>query len=320
MNFADNFQINSQTINNTFNSLLSGPMDAAAFAKALKGMPSLSGYLGEGQREPLNELVNNALYAESPEEMESIQHNIQKITAPAEEKMLSDTFGAAVRTEGFLDVDEARWISLLGLSGPEEYKRLQGLPPEFFAPLGFAVMLHNIFQRIEDNAPKENPPDMDFCPVAIMYCKVVENLLKKLHTPIYVHRIGHIATIKKGICFDTLLGKDGVTISDPKDLSIGSFSVNIAKTPYSNHVDERRRFKVTPRTDTISKLVGTSGRDVHQGWCDHAWALSVIRAIRNKSAHDAAPITRANFDWLLDELFRRGGLLRIVELAQKTPV
>lgn len=320
MNFAENIQINSQTINNTFHTLLAGPVDAASFVKALAGMPTLSGYLDEGQREPLNELVNNALYAESPEEMETIQHNIQAITAPAEEEMLSDTLGAVVRTEGFLDVDEPRWISLLGLSGHEEYNRLRELPPEFFAPLGFAVMLHNIFQRIEDNAPEANRSDMDFCPVAIMYCKVVENLLKKLHTPIYVHRIGHIATIKKGVYFDTLLGKDGVTISDTKDLSIGSFSVNIARTPFSNHVDERRRFKVTPRTDTIPKLVGTTGSDVHQRWCDHAWTLSVIRAIRNKSAHEAAPITRENFDWLIEELFQKGGLLRIAELAKKTPV
>ena len=320
INFAENIQINSQTINNTFHTLLAGPVDAAAFAKALAGMPTLSGYLEKGQRKPLEELVNNARCAESLEERDTIQHSIQSITAPAEEKMLSDTLGAAVRTEGFLDVDEQRWISLLGLSGQEEYSRLRELPPEFFAPLGFAVMLHNIFQRIEDNAPNTQKSDMDFCPVTIMYCKVVEGLLKKLHTPIYVHKIGSIATIKKGVYFNTLLGRDGMTITETKDLTIGSFSVNIAKASVSNHVDERRRFTVIPKTDTIQKLVGTAGSNLHQQWCDHAWAISVIRAIRNKSAHEAAPITRENFDWLIEELFHKGGLLRIAELAKETPI
>lgn len=320
MNFAEHIQINSQTINNSFQTLLSGPVDAASFAKALAGMPSISGYIDTGKREILKELTEQVIYAETEAARAEIRDEIQGITASAEEEMLSDTLSAAVRTDGFLDVDEARWISLLGLSGQKEYDQLRELPAEFFAPLGFAVMLHNIFQRIEDNAPKSNQLDMDFCPVAIMYCKVVESLLKKLHTPIYVHKIGHIATIKKGVYFKTLLGKDGVSISDTKDLSIGSFSVNIAKTPFSNHVDERRRFVAKPITDTLQKLVGAAGSNVYQQWCDHAWTLSVIRAIRNKSAHEAAPITRENFDWLIEEMFHKGGLLRIAELAKVTPI
>ena len=318
---AQNIQINSQTINNTFHTLLTGTLDAAAFQKALASMPTISGYLDESKRMMLNNLVEEAGFEEDPDRKQELQSSIEAITAPSEEKLLSDTLGAAVRTEGFMDVNEERWISLLGLSGKEEYDRMCSLPAEFLAPLGFAVMLHNVFQRIEDNAPGSQMAEMDFCPVAIMYCKVVENLLKKLHTPIYVHKIGHIATInKKGVLFKTLLKKDGVTISDSKALSIGSFSLNIAKTQASNHVDAPQRFKIAPRSDTISVLSGSLGGTTYQRWCDHAYALEVIRGVRNKSAHEAAPITRANFDWLIEELFHKGGLLRIAELAKETSV
>ena len=54
---------------------------------------------------------------------------------------------------------------------------------------------------------------------------------------------------------------------------------------------------------------------INKIWSKHALALAVIQGIRNKSAHEAAPITRENFQWLIDTLFDGGELLRIAELA-----
>ena len=43
----------------------------------------------------------------------------------------------------------------------------------------------------------------------------------------------------------------------------------------------------------------------------------MIQAIRNKSAHEAAPISKSNFEWLVRVLFENGELVRIAELAEE---
>lgn len=237
--------------------------------------------------------------------------------------MLSDTVGAVVASDDFIDVSDERWIELLGIKTQQDLEKIRKLPTEFVTPLGFAVMLHNVFdkisQKIQEDSSGTSTRELDFCPVAIMYCKVVEAVLKKLHTPIYIERIGD-ATVKfGGIQFRDLLDSDGVTILPSKDLTIGSFAFNIVSTDRNNDIDEPDQFRASPKKSMIKRITTVSdySASINKTWFSHAKDLAVIQAIRNKSAHEAAPISKSNFEWLVRVLFENGELVRIAELAEE---
>ena len=150
-----------------------------------------------------------------------------------------------------------------------------------------------------------------------MYCKVVETVLKKLHTPIYINRIGD-ATVKfGGIKFRDLLAPDGISILTSKDLTIGSFAYHIVSTDRNNDIDEPDQFISFPKKSMIKRITTVTdySAEINKTWFSHAKDLAVIQAIRNKSAHEAAPISESNFEWLIRVLFKNGELSRIAELA-----
>ena len=63
--------------------------------------------------------------------------------------------------------------------------------------------------------------------------------------------------------------------------------------------------------------VGDYSASINKTWFSHAKDFAVIQAIRNKSAHEAAPISKSNFEWLIHVVFGNGELVRIVELAEE---
>lgn len=153
-----------------------------------------------------------------------------------------------------------------------------------------------------------------------MYCKVVEAMLKELHTPIYVDRIGD-STLKdkNGRKFNDLIDSGGIIDKADKELTIGSFAFSIVFTRRENSVDSPDTFFRKAKKDEIRRITGED-RDyeaINKLWCKHALALAVIQGVRNKSAHEAAPITRENFEWLMETLFDGGELLRIADLANR---
>ena len=164
---------------------------------------------------------------------------------------------------------------------------------------------------------------MDYCPVAIMYCKVVEALLKELHTPIYAQQIGdRTLNSSSGVVFGDLLHSDGTVDTSSKDLTIGSFSYHIVKPSNfdeSNNIDNPDDFLYEPKMWMIQKItrVKSYAQAINLEWSQHAVDLAVIQGVRNKSAHEARPITKENFDWLIQTLFDDGELIRIAELANR---
>lgn len=315
--------INAQVINTAFNTLLAGDTDTTGLLEALANMPTVSRFLSDSERGQLQELTTDLDFCETEDQKAEKLQDIEALVAPAEQRMLSDTIGAAVAMDSFYDISEERWAELLGIQGDtlEELGRIRSLPAEFATPLSFAVMLHNVFQQIaertESSSPNMEDKQLDYCPVAIMYCKVVEAMLKKLHTPIYIQRIGNLQVKKGGMRFSDLLASDGVTIKDSKDISIGSFAFNIVSGHKDNDVDHPNSFRVRPKTENINLITGFTNptAPANRKWSTHAEKLAVVHAIRNKSAHEAAPISKENFDWLIQVLFSDGELLRIAELA-----
>lgn len=309
--------INAKTINNAFHTLLAGQADSREFAEALRHLPTVSAYLSNEDQTKLLALKQERAACDTNEDIIDVEERIEELTEPARQQLISDTVGAAVATEDFTEVTEARWIALLGLHSSEELDRIRQLPTEIVTPLSFAVMLHNVFERISENM-QESVDELDYCPVAMMYCKVVEASLKKWHTPLYIERLGRDTLNSKGKRFSELLAEDGLTILPCKDLTIGSFSHSIVSGRKDNDINQPQAFYVKPIRSKIRRLsqVEDDGASINQKWSKHAQDLAVVQAIRNRSAHEATPITQANFTWLMDVLFREGEFLRIIELSQ----
>ena len=321
--YHNELHVNAQTINTAFNTLLTSESGTKDFLEAFSRMPTVSAYLNESQKAELLSLTGELAECETQEDIQDTEIRIEALTAPIEQQMLSDTVGAVVASEDFVDVSDERWMELLGINSQQELEKIRKLPTEFVTPLGFAVMLHNVFDKIsrkmQEGGSGSSSIELDFCPVAIMYCKVVEAVLKKLHTPIYIEQIGD-ATVKfGGVRFRDLLASDGVTILPSKDLTIGSFAFNIVSTDRNNNIDEPEQFKASPKKSMIKRLTTESDYSalINQMWFSHAKDLAVIQAIRNKSAHEAAPISKSNFEWLVRVLFGNGELIRIAELAEE---
>lgn len=318
--------IGVQSITNTLNTLLTGEIGSAEFRDALSAMPTVSGCLGEMQKNDLLKLIEELADCDTETDIVDTEARITEVTAPAEQKILSDFSGAVIESDGFITVSDERKIDLLHLSGKEELDRIWEKLPEFVGPLDFAMMLHNMFAQIacridsdSRDAGAEQLQELDYCPVAIMYCKVVEAILKRMHTPLYIKKLGtDPISGNSNILFRDLLEADGKTIRHSKDLTIGSFAFPIV-IPDRDHQDINKpdEFSSTPKKSKIRRLTDLKDDSlpINQKWAQHARALAIIRAIRNKSAHEAAPISKANFDWLIEVLFRKGELIRIAELA-----
>lgn len=336
----NDYHINIQSITNTFATLLNGDTSSQTYLEAFGNLPSLSMFIPRDSKtllsgkiktfqekakvfDMLNEEGDGDNCNEAELAVDIATDEVEEITRPAEQSMVGATFAAAMDLNDFFNVTADRWKDLIGISKTELEQRL---PSEFVTSLSSAVMLHNVFEAIRvkctenGDAQEKAETEIDYCPVAIMYCKVVEAMLKELHTPIYVSRIGD-ATIKEknGRQFINLIDKDGMINKADKDLTIGSFSFSIVATHRDNDIDEPETFYKKEKWPEIKQITGEDRKyeTVNELWREHALALAVIQGVRNKSAHEAAPITRKNFEWLIETLFEDGEILRIADLGNR---
>lgn len=317
----NNVQVNVQSMTNAFATLLNGDASSTKYLSAFGKLPSVQSLLPESIKSSWSDRLSALHSAEDEEDQYRIAAEVEAVTAPAEQELIGVSIAAAINTTDFFKLTDEQWTDLIHVSKDEFAKHL---PDEFMASLSFAVMLHNVFEAIRTKAASDQiaqekaETELDYCPVAIMYCKVIEAMLKEFHTPIYVDRIGD-ATLKgkDGRQFIDLLDENGMIDTSDKDLTIGSFAYSIVYTRKENNVDEPDTFIRSAKKAEIRRITGKD-RDfekINKIWSKHALALAVIQGIRNKSAHEAAPITRENFEWLIDTLFDGGELLRIAELA-----
>lgn len=353
--------VNAQTINTAFTTLLTPGASSESFLAAFDALPRLTAYFGEDQRKRIQQGSENLLaeyssyetcFDESGECIDEGRREIiegrivaqeaelEQLSAPAEQKLLSDTVGAVVNSDDFMTLSDQRWQELLGLKDTASVAKLKALPSEFVAPLTFAVVLHNVFDNVCNTASKHNDTgrdltkELDYCPVAIMYCKIVEAMLKQGHTPMYIRGLGEKTLKNGGQTTFADLGTPDEFDSTNKDLSIGSYVSHLVYLPkwkFSLDTPQQKprvndfwftaKFKgeTVDFTDNIRCLIGDEYQEDEMlpPWKSHARALKVIHEIRNRSAHEAVSITKENFDWLIEVLFKQGELLKIWELAEK---
>lgn len=361
----NNVQINAQTINTAFNTLLDASATGEMLLQAFHSLPSLSAYIPETEKTLVSgkttQLLSDydaydACFSENGQctdaalsqkiggRIAETEGELESINVPAEKKMISDTMGAVIASDAFMDVSEQRWEELLKIS-PEKVSQLRKLPAEISTPLSFAVVLHNVFDEVYSGIVQKKangkvdvdgiaPDKMDFCPVAIMYCKIVESILKKVHTPLYIKGLGEKSLKLGGSAVFSDLGSPDDFNEDHKELSIGSYVSHLVflpkkkislDTPMRKPSNNDFRFGVMTFGDTeedyndnIRRLIDDSDTEDEKigPWKVHARALKIIQEIRNRSAHEAIPITKENFDWLIEVLFEKGEFLRIWELSK----
>lgn len=361
----NNVQINAQTINTAFNTLLDASATGEMLLQAFHSMPSLNAYIPETEKTLVSgkttQLLSDydaydACFSENGQCIDAVlsqkiggriaetEGELESINVLAEKKMISDTMGAVIASDAFMDVSEQRWEELLKIS-PEKVSQLRKLPAEISTPLSFAVVLHNVFDEVYSGIVQKKangkvdvdgiaPDKMDFCPVAIMYCKIVESILKKVHTPLYIKGLGEKSLKLGGSAVFADLGSPDDFNEGHKELSIGSYVshlVFLPKKKISLDAPMRKpsnndfRFGVMTFGDTeedyndnIRRLIDDSDTEDEKigPWKVHARALKIIQEIRNRSAHEAIPITKENFDWLIEVLFEKGEFLRIWELSK----
>lgn len=360
-----NVQINAQTINTAFNALLDASASPETLLRAFQSLPSLSAYIPDSKRLLIEGKASqlhadydayDSCFSEAGECVDAIrcqeiegriieaENELESVNAPAEKKMISDTMGAVIASDAFIDVSEKRWETLLRI-GADKVSQLRKLPAEVSTPLSFAVVLHNVFDEVyrgivnkTENGDSDIagivPEKMDFCPVAIMYCKIVESILKKTHTPLYIKGLGEKSLKLGGSTVFADLGTPDNFNEDHKELSIGSYVshlVFLPKKKLSLDVPMKKpsnsdfRFGIMTfgdseedYNDNIRRLIADSDTEDEKigPWKVHARALKIIHEIRNRSAHEAIPITKENFDWLIEVLFEKGEFLRIWELSK----
>lgn len=308
--------INAQAINTAFSTLLTPGINADTMLEAFNALPRMTAYLPESQIAEVKQL-SSGLSTADDKEKEVIIGKIEEITIPAEQRMLGDTLCAALDSDDLVGVEESEWRNLLGMG--TDIEGLQSLPTEYLDLLKFALMIHGVFEKIRQAMPKDKQNELDYCPVAIMYCKLVENMLKRRHTPMYIDCLGE-KTMKPGGETFASLGTPEQFNYRHRDLAIGSFSFHLVNARINVYAPVKSTFSFETKNDNdyewnINEL-SAGDEEAKEKWMEHAQSLAYVHQIRNKSAHEALPISKKVFDLLIRELFHNGELLRIYELSK----
>ncbi|MBQ4338595.1 MAG: ATP-binding protein [Clostridia bacterium] len=325
----NNFNINVQTLNTAFSTLMfpnfgAADFNASEYIEAFSSLPSL----------PASSLTGN----ESEEEERKITENI-------ENQITGSVINSALSFADFDDLTVDKKGALLGVDKNRRekfFEKLDAVVGSYNGPLSMAIMIHGIYDVMYRNAIgfindinnplqkrqelKEKVNNMDFCPVALLYGKLIENILRNKYTLIYANYIPD-ATYVPDKRFGVFANQDCAAYASDKSLSIGSYAWPIIRpddgiadlpnpkeqyNPVINHWQFRRVF--VDYTENRKKLSEYSGDESE--WTKHAKALEVIRVIRNRSAHALMPITKELFDWLVEVLFKEEEILRIFELSK----
>lgn len=298
---------NIQNITNAFSVILGGTDDLELLDTAYRSLPTLQQYrtmcLSEADQSRLRQLPALIQSAKNETEAEQYVREMEMIEAPAQEEMCSNYAHAIINAGGELleELSDVRLQKLLCLDRVSQVESLRLLPGEFQLQFNFATILHSIFEKFKGSEA------VDYCPVALMYCKLIEAILKQLHTQLYIDCLPN-ATIGPNLVTYGDLADPGVYSKYKKKLTIGSFTYPII------FVNKHDPSKSNIKLDIIRELCPE--RREQRKWEQHALALAIVQVCRNKSAHDSVAITRDELDTLIHTLFTDEGLIRMVELVQ----
>jgi hypothetical protein len=322
-----NIQVNIQNMTNALTSIMSGENVLEAYQK----LPTLSAYMQTRLTSQEQKLLQNkyeALEADdlSDDQRQTIQEEIDAISSPAIDAIASDYMAAQMQavingSDVFNEDDENAEdeYAVIGISRETVDEIRQSLPSGIQIQFDFAIMLHKIFYQLKDEQ------NIDYCPVAILYCKLIEGLLKEKHFEIYIRKLsrGDYPKVRiNGRDFDWryFLDQNGQIDKKKvqktrKKLTIGSFSFPLGRI--SNVRDSES--KVILDENVIEALATPIDGDMPktkdlQLWKKHAAMLPWIREYRNMSAHELIPVTREDMDHISDLLFNKKEMEIILRL------
>ena len=281
-------QVNIQNMTNAFNQILAGATGEKLLA-SIAELPRLERYYDE---KALPELIGRVESGDSEAEIE---------LARGSEQMITDYQTALIQQE---DDEEFCVWKVLGIQKDEYDYLSEKISPNFMMDLFFAAKLESIFAIINDDASIQDDKK-DFSPVSIMYCKIVEKMLKRYHTDVYQKRLPDASTEQK-------LQRELVTFGDLSNprikkeiknkITLGAFLFPINP--------------LFPHDDSYDALAKTAAKK--EMWKQHGFLLNDVTEIRNKSAHGAVGsiVDDAMLQKLKKLLFELEGLINIVVLSE----
>lgn len=327
----NNIQVNIQNMTNALTNIISGQNLLESYEQLPKLGTYLTSVLSEEKQLSLKnkfeELKDTRL---SAEQKLVIEDDIYEVSAPAIDAMASDYIAAEMNavmngsysTEDEVESEKAFYESI-GVSGKETLDELkQLLPGGIQIQFDFAVMLHKIFYQLKSEQ------NVDYCPVAILYCKMVEGLLKEKHFDIYIKKLsrGDFPKVRLGnrdFEWSFFIGRNGAIDREKvrrnrKKLTLGSFSFPLGRIVNTNDINSSVIVDEAV-VEALATPIGAddpNARDL-QLWNKHAEMLPWIREYRNKSAHELTPISHKDMDNICKILFAKKELDTILKLIQR---
>lgn len=281
----NNVQLNVQSITNILNGIFAANGDSVKLIEGLQSLPRLGSYLPQSDSESDNQEVTD----------ERLSRAIDNYVADMEESLeISNEISSIGENISFYKI-----LQLPDEETFEEFKEHYNLPDFFLNSLKFAYQLDTLFL---EGAVGDTTDSIDYSPVTIMYCKLIEGLLKEYHINVYSRCLSNVLTD---------LGKlenrkqkynwgeiRGLPIQQQQRLTIGSFVFPLRK-PWA-----------------IGNIIRVTHQEQEE-WEAHKHMISSIRDIRNSSAHGnkGHRISLDQKEEINRLLFDERGFMRLIELA-----
>lgn len=308
-NTQNNLTIHVQTITNTLNGILTLDAGSVDYLAALQKLPRLGSYLGSAEEQKLLAQTLDGAEEMAPDAEPTVQLlEAEQSMEDAAARMAADYLSALAAQD---DVSQTFCIwEQLGLRESIYDDLLRTLRPTYLADLILAAKLDHIF-ALSAGAQNENAAKLDYSPVIVMYCKVVEKMLKFYHSSIYEERVPgtYITTIEKDggkrrICFGDLkdLENEATKQHVKKQITMGTFL-----------------YPMGTRPKDWAALAGDEPY-LTSSWQKHGRVLGKVKNIRNHSAHgeENGNVDKQQLDELKTMLFgAEEELPNILRLAGK---
>ena len=278
--------VNAQNITNTINGIFAAGTDFSQIVSNLQSLPRLNTYLGDNGIPLLEELESDdsVVVAEAEAKLESTTS-----------QMVSDYLSALVSNNDAPD-EFCVW-KMLRISELTYRDISKKIVPSFMAELILAAKLDYIF-----DLAKSDEAELDLSPVCIMYCKILEKVLRFYHTKKYQVYFPDNSCEKDCLFGDltTMEEKDRIAVQNK--ILLGSFLYPI-------------NLKYNTETDWVH--IPQSQRS---DWKKHSKMLNQAVSIRNKSAHGNSNgniVGITQLEKLKRLLFSDDGVLNIIGLSEE---
>lgn len=281
-----NIQVNVQSITNTLNDIITAGDNTAQILNGLRDLPRLSNYLpqltaGEDSLPVSEERLSIAMDSYVADMEEGIEASFEQ--AGTQVSSLTPYWD-------ILGMKRSKYMQFM-----EEYD-----VPEFFLhSLRFAYQLDQLF---EQGAVSEEAENIDYSPVTIMYCKLVESMLKEYHIKAYSKCFSKEESDLKRNKFKKYTWGEIISLPQQQKqrLTIGSFVFPLDNVP-----------------GAVAQLAATTYQE-EEMWQAHKVAIKAVKDIRNPSAHGNKDhrITATQKNTITRLLLEEGGLVRLLRIVR----